>query len=384
MKTIILGVGLVGKAVALDLAADKNFEVSAVDRRQEVLKELKEKGLESVELRDLSQPEEVKKTVQSFDLVINAVPGYLGFPVLKACLEAKKNVIDITFSPEDPLELDELAQRAGVTAVVDCGIAPGLSNILAGHGLKEMDRGESLTIYVGGLPSVRTWPFEYKTVFSPSDVIEEYLRPARYKENGQLRVKPALAEPELIEFDNIGTLEAFLTDGLRTMLKTLAFTNMKEKTLRYPGHREKMALLREGGFFDDEPIIISSTKISPREMTTRILFSRLKLKDGEEDLTVMRVVVAGEKDGQPLVLTFDLVDRFDPETGIHSMARTTGYTATMVARALAQGLIKKKGLIAPEILGFDIEFFRFIIQGLRERGIRVESKRSQPLNLPSS
>jgi len=383
MKIIILGVGLVGKAVALDLAADKNFQVSAVDLRREALEELKEKGLKSVELRDLSQPEEVKKGIRSFDLVINAVPGFLGFSVLRACLEAKKNVIDITFSPEDPLELDELAQKAGVTAVVDCGVAPGLSNILAGHGLKEMDRGKSLTIYVGGLPSVRTWPFEYKTVFSPSDVIEEYWRPARYKENGQLRVKPALAEPELIEFENIGTLEAFLTDGLRTMLKTLPFPEMKEKTLRYPGHREKMALFREAGFFDDEPIIINGAQISPREMTTRILFSRLKLKPGEEDLTVMRVVVEGEKDGQSLVLTFDLLDRFDPKTGIHSMARTTGYTATMIARALAKGLIKKKGVIAPEILGFDIEFFQFVIQGLRERGIRVESKRSRPLNLLS-
>ncbi|MDH7513259.1 MAG: saccharopine dehydrogenase family protein [Clostridiales bacterium] len=372
MKVVVLGAGLVGKAVALDLAADGKFHVSAVDLKKETLDDLRNKGLTSVEQRDLSRPDEVKRAVKSFDLVINAVPGFLGFGTLKACLEAGKNVIDIAFSPEDPFELDGLCKRKGITAVVDCGVAPGLSNILAGHALTRMDKGESLVIYVGGLPVVRKWPFEYKTVFSPSDVIEEYLRPARFKENGEMIIRPALSDPELVEFEGVGTLEAFNSDGLRTLLKTLPIPNMKEKTLRYPGHREKMAILKEAGLFDTQPLNINGKEITPRDITAEVLFSRLKLQPGEEDLTIMRVVITGKKSDHPLTLTYDLCDRFDQKAGFHSMARTTGFTAAMAARAFGLGMIKNLGITPPEFLGFDPECYHFILSGLEERGVRVK------------
>lgn len=372
MKTIILGAGLVGKAIALDLAADKQFSVSAVDLRKEPLEELREKGITSVWQQDLASLEGIKKILKPYDLVINAVPGALGFRILKTCLEESKNVVDITFSAESPLELDSLARERKVTAVVDCGLAPGLSNILAGYASTKMDTPESLTVYVGGLPVVRSWPFEYKTVFSPADVIEEYLRPARYRENGQLKVSPALSNPELIEIDGLGTLEAFNTDGLRTLLTTLPFPCMREKTLRYPGHREKMAVLKAAGFFDSEPVTVGGQKIVPRALTTELLFSRLKLRQGEEDLTILRVVASGKRKGQPVRISFELLDRFDRASGIHSMARTTGYTATMTARALAKGLIKKTGIVPPELLGLDRHCLKFILHGLEERGIRIE------------
>ncbi|MGQ9470560.1 MAG: saccharopine dehydrogenase family protein [Candidatus Aminicenantales bacterium] len=372
MKTIILGVGLMGKAIALDLAADKQFSVSAVDLRKEPLEELREKGITSVWQQDLASLEGIKKILKPYDLVINAVPGALGFPILKTCLEEGKNVVDITFSAESPLELDSLAREMNVTAIVDCGLAPGLSNILAGYASTKMDTPESLTVYVGGLPVVRSWPFEYKTVFSPADVIEEYLRPARYRENGQLIVRPALSDPELIEFEGLGTLEAFNTDGLRTLLTTLPFPSMKEMTLRYPGHREKMAILKAAGFFDSEPVTVDGQKIVPRALTTELLFSRLKLRQGEEDLAILMVVASGRRKGQPVLISFELLDRFDRASGIHSMARTTGYTATMTARALAEGLIKKTGIVPPEFLGMDEDCLRYILNGLKERGIKIK------------
>lgn len=374
MKVVILGVGLVGKAVALDLASDEKFLVSAVDLKKEPLDDLRNRGLTSVEQKDLSRPDEVKRVVKPFDLVISAVPGFLGFETLKACLEAGKNVVDVAFAPEDPFELDGLSKEKGITAVVDCGVAPGLSNILAGHALTRMDKGESLVIYVGGLPVVRTWPFEYKAVFSPADVIEEYLRPARYKENGEVIIRPALSDPEFIEFEGLGTLEAFNTDGLRTMLKTLSFPHMKEKTLRYPGHREKIAMLKEAGLFNTQPLTINGKEVIPREITAEILFPRLKLQSGEEDLTIMRVVITGKKRDHRLTITYDLFDRFDPQSGFHSMARTTGFTATMAARAFRLGLIKNLGITPPEFLGLDPECFHFILRGLVERGIRVKEK----------
>ncbi|MGB9835961.1 MAG: saccharopine dehydrogenase family protein [Candidatus Saccharicenans sp.] len=373
MKIAILGAGLVGQAMALDLALDKDFEVYAADLNPARLKPLAGRGLFTVE-QDLSLKDKLIDFISDKDLVINATPGFMGYETLKTCLEAGKSVVDIAFFPEDPFRLTELALAEGVSAVIDCGVAPGLSHMLSTFGLQQLDRGESLTIYVGGLPVVRQWPFEYRAVFSPADVIEEYVRPARLKENGRLVCKPALSEPELVDIEGLGTLEAFNTDGLRTLLRTLDLPDMKEKTLRYPGHREKMLMLREAGFFSSEPVELNGQKIKPVEFTNKILFSRLILSPGEEDLTVMKVLVSGEKDGRKTRLVYELLDRFDRKSGIHSMARTTGYTATMVARAFARGLIKDGGIIPPERLGQKPEVFNFIRAGLEERGIIIKEK----------
>ncbi|MDI6845494.1 MAG: saccharopine dehydrogenase C-terminal domain-containing protein [Candidatus Saccharicenans sp.] len=373
MKTIVLGAGLVGRAIVLDLAAEKDFIVTAADIEETRVQELTARGIKAIKA-DLSRPEILKQLICDQDLVINALPGHLGFQALKNCLEEAKMVVDIAFFPEDPFELEPLALERNTLAIVDAGVAPGLSNMMAARGLSLLDRGQSLEIYVGGLPVVREWPFEYKAVFSPLDVIEEYLRPARMKENGRLVVKPALSDPEFLHFEQLGTLEAFNTDGLRTLLRTLDLPTMKEKTLRYPGHREKMLLLREAGFFDYVPVNIKGISLRPVDFTARLLFSRLQLKPGDEDLTVMRVVVGGEKEGQPVRCVFELFDRYDRSTGIHSMARTTGYTATMLARALDSGLIKKKGIVPPELLGSEPEVYHFVLKGLEERGIKIQEQ----------
>jgi len=377
MKIIVLGAGLVGKAMALDLASEPGFSLTSVDLKPENLAELAAAGIKTIQ-RDLSRPETISEIVKNYDLVINAVPGYLGFQSLRACLAAGRKVVDISFFPENPMELEPVAKEYNLTAAVDCGVAPGLSNMLAGYGLSQLDQAFSIQIYVGGLPVIRKWPFEYQAVFSPVDVIEEYLRPARCVENGQLVTKPALSEPELMEFENLGTLEAFNTDGLRTMIGTLTVPQMIEKTLRYPGHREKMLALRQAGFFDNQPVEIAGQKIRPVDLAARILFPRLRPEEGEADLTVLRVIISGQKGGQPLKLTYDLFDRFDPKTGIHSMARTTGYTATAVARALAQGLIKTTGIVAPEYLGLEPEIFNFVRTELAKRKIVIQEKKERP------
>jgi len=377
MKIIVLGAGLVGKAMALDLASEPGFSLTSVDLKPESLAELAAAGIKTIQ-RDLSRPETISEIVKNYDLVINAVPGYLGFQSLRACLAAGRKVVDISFFPENPMELEPVAKEYNLTAAVDCGVAPGLSNMLAGYGLSQLDQAFSIQIYVGGLPVIRKWPFEYQAVFSPVDVIEEYLRPARCVENGQLVTKPALSEPELMEFENLGTLEAFNTDGLRTMIDTLTVPQMIEKTLRYPGHREKMLALRQAGFFDNQPVEIAGQKIRPVDLAARILFPRLRPEEGEADLTVLRVIISGQKGGQPLKLTYDLFDRFDPKTGIHSMARTTGYTATAVARALAQGLIKTTGIVAPEYLGLEPEIFNFVRTELAKRKIVIQEKKERP------
>lgn len=369
MKILVLGAGLVGGPMAMDLARDGEFEVTSADISAEALLKLRGfPGIQTIKA-DLGDLPELVALANGFDLVVSAVPGYMGYRTLETLIECRKNVVDIAFFPEDMFGLDEKAKANGVTVICDMGVAPGMSNVLLGYGASMLDHLEKGIIYVGGLPVVRTWPYEYKAVFSPIDVIEEYTRPARYIDGGRLVVREALSDPELIDFPGIGTLEAFNSDGLRTLATTLKGDYMIEKTLRYKGHIEKMAVLRDTGFFSKEPLNINGTLISPLEFTSRLLFPKWKLEPGEEDLTVMQVITEGLKDGVRQRYTWNLYDRYDIASGIHSMARTTGYAATMAARLIAGGLYQEKGVSAPEFLGRNPVFVNYLLEGLRRRGV---------------
>ena len=226
---------MVGTAMAIDLASAHSVTITdlneeALDRAKSRCPDLQTKKL------DVTKKADLVSEVKPADLVINAVPGFLGYETLKTLIETGKNVVDIAFFPEDALTLDDLAKQHGVTVVMDCGVAPGMDNIILGHYNSKM----TLTDFeclVGGLPKVKKWPFAYKAPFSPVDVIEEYTRPARYVENGNEIVREALTDCEYVDFEEVGTLESFNSDGLRSIIKTMPhIPNMKEKTLRYPGH----------------------------------------------------------------------------------------------------------------------------------------------------
>ncbi|MCD4729252.1 MAG: hypothetical protein K8R74_01535, partial [Bacteroidales bacterium] len=309
-----------------------------------------------------------------YDIVLSTVPGFMGFQTLKTVIEAGKNVIDIAFFPEDLFDLNDLAIEKNVVAISDIGVAPGMSNILIGFAESQLDNIRSAVIYVGGLPKKREWPYEYKAVFSPIDVIEEYTRPARYIENGKEIIKPALSDPELLNFENIGTLEAFNSDGLRSLAKTIDAPFMIEKTLRYPGHIDIMRILRETGFFNKEKIELNGVKISPIEFTSKLLFPKWKLEEGEEDITIMKIIVTGTKGSKVLQYTWDLFDTYDAATKVHSMARTTGYTATMALRMVASGMYNRIGVSAPEYIGKQSECVDFILEGLKDKGVIYNEK----------
>jgi saccharopine dehydrogenase-like NADP-dependent oxidoreductase len=368
MKIIVLGAGLVGAPMALDLSGDENFDVTVADIDTGRLAELKKCGVDT-HVQDLGEPSGVTALVKDYDIVLNAVPGFMGYRTLEAIIAAGRNVVDIAFFPEDPFPLDTPAKKNGVTAIVDCGVAPGMTNVLAALGDHRLDETESIVMYVGGLPECREWPYEYKAGFSPADVIEEYTRPARYVQNGEMVTLPALSERELLSFPPLGTLEAFNTDGLRTLAKTIDCPNMKEKTLRYPGHIERMAVLRETGFFGKEPIDVNGAKVRPLDLTSKLLFPMWKLDPGEIDCTVLKVIVEGRKGGENLRYTWDMFDRADEETGVHSMARTTGYTATAAVRLLADGRFDDKGLVPPEYLGRRPDCVEFLLKYLEDRGV---------------
>lgn len=364
MTIAVLGAGMVGSAIALDLARD--YAVTCFDLNPENLAGIKEKNktIHTV-AADLSQFTEYKNWFTPFDIVVTAVPGFMGYKTLEAVINAGKNVVDISFFPEDVLQLNELAKTKDVTVITDCGVAPGVSNFIIGRYNEEM-KIDSFECYVGGLPKERKPPFEYKAPFSPVDVIQEYIRPARLVEAGQLVTKPALSERELMHFDEVGELEAFNTDGLRSLVYTMNhIPDMKEKTLRYPGHIDLIIALQQAGFFDTTSLRIKGVDISPLDFTSKLLVKEWKLEPEEEEFTVMKVIVKGE--GKKVEYT--LLDRYDTATNTSSMARTTGYTCTAAVNLITKRLFNEKGVFPPELVGKDKKCFDFVMEYLKERNV---------------
>jgi len=370
MKNIIvLGAGMVGSAMAIDMA--KKHKVTLTDVNLHTLEKIKQKH-QSIDflLLDVTNKEALKSNIKDFDLVICAVPGFLGFETLKAIIDAEKSVIDISFFPENSLELDVLAKEKNVTAIVDCGVAPGMDNVILGYYNEKMKLTD-FECLVGGLPKIKKWPFCYKAPFSPVDVIEEYTRPARFVENSQVITREALTDCEYLEFDNIGTLESFNSDGLRSIIYTMPhIPNMKEKTLRYPGHIEYIKVLKESGFFSEEAIEVNGNEVTPLDFTSKVLFNEWKLGETEEELTVMRVTVKGENDnGKTEEVVYNLYDEYCPETLTSSMSRSTGYTATAAANLFLEGLFSEKGVFPPELVGKHEVCFNYFLDYLKERGV---------------
>ena len=373
-NVIVIGAGMVGSAMAIDMA--KNHQVTLTDLNENSLKEVQAKCPElSVQRLDVCDKKALAKTIGPFDLVICAVPGFLGFETLKTIITSQKNVVDISFFSENSLELDALAKENDVTAIVDCGVAPGMDNILLGYHNEKM-KIESFECLVGGLPKVKKWPFCYKAPFSPIDVIEEYTRPARYVENGVEVVREPLTDSEYIEFDKVGTLESFNTDGLRSIIQTMPhIPNMKEKTLRYPGHIEYIMALKESGFFSEKAIDIDGKKIRPLDFTSKVLIDEWKLGEKEEELTVMRITIAGEnQQEQHEEIVYNLYDEYCHKTETSSMSRTTGYTATAAANMFLDGHFKEKGVFPPELVGKHEACCQYILDYLKERNIEYKKE----------
>ncbi|MFP4619849.1 MAG: saccharopine dehydrogenase family protein [Bacteroidales bacterium] len=366
-KIIVLGAGMIGKAIIHDLS-DK-YEVTAVDVEEKALDYCsKQYGVKTIN-KYLNNPQNIKEVVADTDFVVSSVPGFMGYNTLKAVIESGKNVVDISFMPEDFMELDEKARQNNVTAIADCGVAPGMPNIILGFHSHEMEV-EHFEYMVGGLPKERKFPFEYKAPFSPMDVLEEYFRPARVKEYGNLVTKPAMSDAEMVYFRNIGHLEAFNTDGLRSLLHTMShIPHMKERTLRYPGHIRMMEALKQSGFLSKKTVHVGDLAVKPVDVTSQILIKEWELEPGEEEFTLMRVIMEGKTNNERTRFIYDMYDEYDKKTGLSSMARTTGFAATAVINLLDKGQFQSKGVYPPEIIGKEKECFPFIMNYLRDRGV---------------
>lgn len=367
MKIAVLGAGMVGRTIAEDLSV--SYDVTSFDRDELNLSLLKSRAKVDTQIADLQNYIDYVEMLRSFDLVVSAVPGVMGYNTLKAIINSGKNVVDISFFSEDGLNLDSLAKKSNVTAIIDCGVAPGMSNLILGR-YNEVMKINSFECLVGGLPKLRTKPFEYKAPFSPVDVIEEYTRPARYVENNHLITKPALSESELIHFDETGTLESFNTDGLRSILFTMKhIPNLKEKTLRYPGHIDLIKSLQQAGFFDEGLVEIKGQVFRPLDFTSSILFKQWKLGPHDDEFTIMRIIMDGEIDSKQVKVEYSLYDENDTSTLTSSMSRTTAYTCTAAVNIINNGLFSKKGVFPPELVGKSEDCFNYVIQYLSERNV---------------
>ena len=367
-KIIVLGAGLVGSAIAADLKR-AGYEVISVDLDEKALKRCSE--LFGIETRcaDFMNTEVLEKLVRDQHLVVGAAPGALGYRLMELVIRLGKNMVDISFCPEDFLQLDQLAKQQQVTVVADMGVAPGMCNGILGYHDSSMQV-ESYKCIVGGLPDQRTWPLEYKSSWSPIDCIEEYTRPARLVRNGKQITLPALSDAELVEFEEVGTLEEWNSDGLRSLLQTMPHVpDMVEKTLRYPGTIKYIKALRELGFFSTEEVVVNGQRIKPLDVTAKLLFPLWKLKEGEGEFTIMRVTISGIENGSDVTYQYDLYDRYDQATDTLSMSRTTGYTCAGVADMLMKGMISQTGVMAPEMVGREEKNFRYLLHYLAERDV---------------
>jgi len=365
---IVLGAGRIGKTISLDLSLHHN--VCAIDVDTSALKSLKKQNKSISTLRlDIQKQKNLSRLLKPAEIVVNAVPGFMGFQTLEKIIRSKKNAVDIAFSPENTLELDPLAKKNHVTAIVDMGVAPGMSNLILGHHDQEIEI-KNFTCMVGGLPMYPKPPFNYKAPFSPVDVIEEYTREVRLIENSKLVSKPALSEIEPVKFDNIGMLEAFNTDGLRTLLLTLPhIPNMKEKTLRYPGHAQLVTALKEIGYFSMSPVSKRNKSCRPLDMTVSLLTKHWQLEEHEREFTVMRIIISGIKNQRPIQFHYDLYDEYDAINHTTSMARTTGYACTAAVNLLLNKHFQQEGVHPPEIIAKNNHCYQAIMDYLSARHV---------------
>lgn len=351
-KVTVLGGGNIGSFVAQELVRSSDFEVTLADRRN--------LGVPGVinRLADMDDPVDRRNTIKEADIIVNTLPGFLGFNALKEVLQLGKHVVDISFMPEDPRQLNKIAKKNGATAVVDFGFAPGMCHMMVGNAMKKLGKVQYCFIEVGGLPLQEK--DEYKVVFSAADVLEEYSRPARLRKGGNIITEIPFDDEYGNWFDLPSgrslTLCGFISDGLRTMID-VDIPNLSEVTLRYSEHFKKMKLLRDDGFFKPDHLA----------NTVKVLAEKWKRGPKDRDMSILRVTA--DKRGRKGGIEYFMYDEYDKKAGVHSMARVTGYPIICMVKMIASGEFTQRGVILPEILGQDEEVFQKVWTFLESKGI---------------
>ncbi|UCH37842.1 MAG: saccharopine dehydrogenase NADP-binding domain-containing protein [Candidatus Bathyarchaeota archaeon] len=377
MEMLLIGCGYIGSILARHLSEKKPsikivISDASRERVESVAVAINRNNVQPFQL-DLYDYDRLVKIMGDFDLVVGLAPGKLGYHTIKAAVEAKVNLVDLSYLSEDPLQFDSEASQANITIIPDCGVAPGLSNILVGRAYSLLESVSNVRMFIGGLPQERIPPLEYKITWCVEDLLEEYVRDATIIMDGKPTKVQALDGLEELDFPELGRLEAFYTDGLRTLHHTIrGIKNMWEKTLRYPGHAEKIKLLRALGLFDDAKI----DGVSPRRVLMELFKKKLRFP-AIKDLLAMKVELEGEKNGIKTRYSYHLLDHHNEITNISAMGRTTAYTASAVIQLLIENKIDEKGVVPPESLGMDDKLFPKIKAKLEREGIKIIEEKLQ-------
>lgn len=359
MKMLVLGAGLQGSACAYDLLQNPACtEVRLADKSVDHLPAFLQPYVGGERLKlitlDVKDPAAVAAAMQGVRSVMCAIPYYFNLPMTEAAIAAGAHFCDLggnTEIVEHQKQLDGAAAAKGVTVIPDCGLAPGMVNILAQLGIDRLDTTDTVRIYVGGLPQNPEGPLKYQIVYSIEGVLDYYTTLSWVVRDGKRVQVKALSEIEPVRFDApVGELEAFHTaGGLSTMAHRYEgkIPTMEYKTLRYPGHARIMEAIRELGLLELTPTDVKGTTVVPRDVAIAQMQPRLT-KRNSPDLVALRVVVSGTKGGTPQTHSFELVDRYDAAHGISAMMRTTGYSLSITGQLQAEGLVKPAGVHTPD------------------------------------
>lgn len=360
MKVAVLGAGLMGKQAAGDLIQSDSVERVYLadvetDKAEAFKKKMNNEKLEIVYL-DANDDQSLKSVISKADVVINALFYTFNVKVAEIALECGVHAVDlgghIGGATDAVLKLHEKAQEKGVTLIPDLGVAPGMINILAGHGAGKLDRVSDIKIMVGGIPVHPEPPLQYNHVFSLDGIFDHYTDPSHVLRNGKLLEVPSLSEIEHVQFEGFGELEAFHTSGgTSTLTETFSdIDNLEYKTLRYKGHAEKVQLLVDLGFTDRyKTVTVEGREVKVRDVLREVLTPITELGN-KEDAVVLRITVAGTKDGEAMTIAYNMVVKKDPQSGVTAMARATAYTVSVVAQMIGNGAIDKRGSYPPELI----------------------------------
>lgn len=388
-----------GSSIALDLISSNAVgKLTVADSNPETLKLLQQRAsrkrqvsgssdyaekLETLQFDITKDVEDLKQLLSRFDLGVGALPHGIAEKAVMTAVEAKVDFVDLIFSwrYEDNSAIDAKAKKNGVTIIPACGLAPGLTNILAKYGADQMEEVDYVKISVGGIPEVPKPPLNYRIVFAVDSVLEEYVRDAVIVKDGKKIIMPALSGLEELKFSEFPEekFEAFITDGLSTLPETLKkVKNMEEKTIRWKGHAEDIALLIDLGLFSERPINLgrSRSRVAPRALLSNLLEKKLAMHQGDKDMTLLRVDVSGRKrkgDKTTRTHEYEMVDRYDSTTQTTSMARTTAYPCSIVAQMILEGKIAETGFIPPELAIRDDRFDEYIAR-LERKGLDIKEK----------
>lgn len=347
---IVLGCGMIGSIVAKELSA-KN-DVVVVDKRK-----IEDSTLKKFLTGDIFDfPDIIAKA----DVIVSTLPGNVSYKIISKILRKGKKVIDVSYMPENAMNLNEMATKEKALLIPDAGYAPGLTNMISAYFYKKY-KPESIEIYVGGLPQKKVPPLDYTLTWSLSGLIDEYNRPARIVRNKKIVSVDPLEHIERKNVPEIGKLEAFYSDGLRTLLDTLKDVNMFEKTYRYPGHLQKIKFLRDMGYFSETAI----NGCSPRSISEQLFENNLKMKI--DDLSILEVRALGDTKKE-----VRYIDYFDKQRNITSMSKMTGFPAVVLTELLIDNKIDGFGVKPPEYFGFDEPIFNEIMNRLKNRGLNIQ------------